>query len=57
MNQDHKITLWAIAQRMRYSVDITEYKHLVFCLMLLKYISDALDKRQAESLIFAESIA
>ena len=48
MNQDLQKTLWAAADKLRSSMDATEYKHIVLGLIFLKYISDAFDERRAE---------
>jgi type I restriction enzyme M protein len=33
--------LWEMADKMRGHMDAAEYKHVVLCLIFLKYISDA----------------
>lgn len=55
MNQDLKKTLWAAAGKLRSSMDVAEYKHIVLGLIFLKYISDAFDeRRQALQVAFAD---
>lgn len=50
MNQDFKNALWATANKLRGSVDPSEYKYPVLGLIFLKYVSDAFKARQAEIL-------
>src|SRR5438270_8063230 len=40
--------LWAMADKLRGSLDAAEYKHVVLGLIFLKYISDAFEERRAE---------
>ena len=40
--------LWAAADKMRGSMDASEYKHVVLGLIFLKYISDAFEAKHAE---------
>jgi len=42
--------LWAAADKMRGSIDATDYKHIVLGLIFLKYISDSFEERQEEIL-------
>ncbi len=39
--------LWQAADKLRSNMDAAEYKHVVFGLMFLKYISDAFEERRA----------
>ena len=41
-------TLWKAADKLRGSVDSSEYKHVVLGLLFLKYISDAFESRRDE---------
>lgn len=50
MNADFKNALWATANKLRGSVDPSDYKYPVLGLIFLKYVSDAFDARQAEIL-------
>lgn len=50
MNQDFKNALWATANKLRGSVDPSDYKYPVLGLIFLKYVSDAFYVRQAEIL-------
>jgi hypothetical protein len=50
MLDDIKKALWATADKLRANMDAAEYKHLVFGLIFLKFISDI---RQALHLPFA----
>ncbi len=38
--------LWEMADKLRGHMDAAEYKHVVLGLILLKYISDAFEKRR-----------
>jgi len=40
--------LWAMADRLRGNVDVSEYKHIVLGLLFLKYVSDAYYHRRQE---------
>jgi type I restriction enzyme M protein len=40
--------LWKAANRLRGSIESSQYKHIVLALMFLKYISDAFEERKAE---------
>ena len=48
MNQDFKNALWASANKLRGSVDPSDYKYPVLGLIFLKYVSDAFAARQDE---------
>jgi len=48
-------TLWAMADRLRGSMDASEYKHVVLGLIFLKYISDAFDEVHARLSTEADS--
>lgn len=50
MNQDFKNALWATANKLRGSVDPSDYKYPVLGLIFLKYVSEAFAARQAEIL-------
>lgn len=39
-----KKKLWAAADKLRNNMDAAEYKHVIFGLMFLKYISDAFER-------------
>ena len=39
--------LWAMAKKLRGSMDASEYKHVVLGLIFLKYVSDAFEERRA----------
>ena len=41
-------TLWAAADKLRANMDAAEYKHVVFGLIFLKYVSDAFEEKHAE---------
>ena len=41
-------TLWATADKLRGSVESSEYKHVVLSLIFLKFISDKFTERKAE---------
>ncbi len=43
----HEAELWAMANKLRGSMDAAEYKHVVLGLIFLKYISDAFEERHA----------
>ena len=45
---DYADTLWRSADKLRGSIDTTEYKHVVLGLLFLKYISDSLEARKEE---------
>ena len=36
--------LWKAADKLRKNIDVAEYKHIVFGLMFLKYISDSFEE-------------
>ena len=42
MINDIKKTLWATSDTLRANMDAAEYKHLVFGLIFVKYISDTI---------------
>lgn len=48
MNQDFKNALWATANKLRGSVDPSDYKYPVLGLIFLKYVSEAFVARQKE---------
>jgi type I restriction enzyme M protein len=41
-------SLWDAANKLRGSVESAEYKHIVLCLIFLKFISDKFEKQQAK---------
>ena len=41
-------TLWDAANKLRGSVESSEYKHIVLSLIFLKFISDTFEKRKQE---------
>ena len=41
-------TLWDTANRLRGSVESSEYKHVVLSLIFLKFVSDKFEERRAE---------
>ncbi|MFO7606106.1 MAG: type I restriction-modification system subunit M N-terminal domain-containing protein [Desulfurivibrionaceae bacterium] len=41
-------TLWETADRLRGSVESSEYKHVVLSLIFLKFVSDKFEERKAE---------
>ena len=41
-------SLWDSANRLRGSVESSEYKHVVLSLIFLKFVSDKFEERQAE---------
>lgn len=50
MSHDLKKILWASADRLRFSIMYAaEYKLIILALGFLKYVSDAIDERQAKS--------
>jgi type I restriction enzyme M protein len=48
MNQDFKNALWATANKLRGSVDPSDYKYPVLGLIFLKYVSEAFVARQGD---------
>ncbi|MCB5292068.1 type I restriction-modification system subunit M [Arthrobacter sp. SO3] len=44
-------SLWEAANRLRSSMDPSEYKHVVLGLVFLKYVSDKFEKRRAEAAV------
>ena len=44
-NNEFEKQLWAAADKLRGSMDASEYKHVVLGLIFLKYISDAFQER------------
>lgn len=46
-NVGYEARLWQMADALRGSMDAAEYKHVVFGLILLKYISDAFEGQHA----------
>ena len=48
MNQDFKNALWATANKLRGSVDPSDYKYPVLGLIFLKYVSESFVTRQSE---------
>src|SRR5205807_10408174 len=48
VSQELKKTLWAAADKLRSNMDAAEYKHIVLCLIFLKYVSDTFSERQTE---------
>lgn len=47
-NLGFEAKLWAAADALRNNMDAAEYKHVVFGLIFLKYISDAFEAKHAE---------
>ena len=47
---DYRSELWRMADALRGSMDVAEYKHIVLGLIFLKYISDAIEERHVEVL-------
>jgi len=47
-SQGLEAALWEAAEKLRNSMDPSEYKHVVLGLIFLKYVSDVFGKRQAE---------
>ena len=41
-------TLWDTANKLRGSVESSEYKHVVLSLIFLKFVSDKFEERRAE---------
>ena len=41
-------TLWDTANKLRGSVESSEYKHVVLSLIILKFVSDKFEERRAE---------
>ena len=48
--KDFKAVLWASADKLRAQMDAAEYKHLVFGMIFLKYISDTFIEQQEKVL-------
>ena len=48
MNQDFKNALWATANKLRGSVDPSDYKYPVLGLIFLKYVSESFFARQEQ---------
>jgi len=48
VNLGFEAKLWAAADALRNNMDAAEYKHVVFGLIFLKYISDAFEAKHAE---------
>ena len=46
----YEAKLWAMADALRGSMDVAEYKHVVLGLIFLKYISDAFEEHHAKVL-------
>ena len=44
-------TLWDTANKLRGSVESSEYKHVVLSLIFLKFVSDKFEERRAELLL------
>jgi len=38
MDDEIKKTLWAVADKLRSNMDAAEYKHILLCLIFLKYV-------------------
>ena len=53
-NNDFEKQLWAAADKLRGSMDASEYKHVVLGLIFLKYISDKFEDRYKELVIEGE---
>src|SRR5437773_9719033 len=47
-NVGYEAALWQMADALRGSMDDAEYKHVVLCLIFLKYISDAFEEQHAK---------
>ena len=45
---DYRSELWRMADALRGSMDVAEYKHIVLGLIFLKYISDAFEEAHAQ---------
>lgn len=46
-NKDFEKSLWDSANRLRESVESSEYKHVVLGLIFLKFVSDKFEERRA----------
>ncbi|MCJ7739133.1 MAG: type I restriction-modification system subunit M N-terminal domain-containing protein, partial [Anaerolineae bacterium] len=47
-NKGFEESLWDSANRLRGSVESSEYKHVVLSLIFLKFVSDKFEERRAE---------
>ena len=47
-NLGFEASLWAAADKLRSDMDAAEYKHVVLCLIFLKYVSDAFEEKHAK---------